>query len=176
MNMISLFTDGSGDRKYFGAYAWVLTSGMASDEHIFDWDCRGSKNVTSNQMELKAVIEGLKGCRKSFAPLVKDLSPDPLVALPTHTKIGIYSDSAYVINCLNDKWYRGWIASGWIGSSGPVKNVDYWKELLVLANHMVWEGFDLTWNHVRGHRDTYWNNWCDKMAGAKRKEIINSGE
>lgn len=40
----------------------------------------------------------------------------------------IYSDSAYCINCYEQKWYVKWIKNNWVNSKGQkVANIDLWK-------------------------------------------------
>lgn len=64
---------------------------------------------TNNQMELMAVVEGLKR-------LAEDL---PIV---------VRTDSEYVVKGATE-WLDGWQARGWRGSSGPVKNRELWENL-----------------------------------------------
>ena len=54
----------------------------------------GKKNTTNNEMELTAVIEGLK-----------------MLKFPCDVEV--YSDSAYVVNAFNQKWIYGWMKNGW---------------------------------------------------------------
>lgn len=52
------------------------------------------KNVINNQMEIKAAIAGLKA-------LMKDNLP-----------VEVCSDAAYLVNCINNKWYVNWMNNG----------------------------------------------------------------
>ena len=101
----------------------------------------GKKNTTNNEMELTAVIEGLK-----------------LLKYPC--EVELYSDSAYVVNAFLQKWIDNWVKNNWKTSNKePVKNQELWKEL-----------YDLTKKHkvkfikVKGHSDNEFNNRCDELA------------
>lgn len=167
MIKIHLYTDGSCDKARFGGWAFVVTEGPTAKCTVVHMDCDGEVDTTVNRMELQAVINGLRACRVMYTTIGAPPPINPKV------HIDVFSDSAYVVNCFKDRWYRSWLANDWVGSAGPVKNVDLWKELLYLANDMIGEGFNIEWNHVRGHRDTHWNNICDIDAGNSRKKKRN---
>lgn len=161
-----LYADGScSARDRTGGWAFIVTDDVTASGKIIYSDCEGVANTTISRMELLAVINGLKSCRVMYTRIGVPPPINPKV------HITVSSDSAYVINCFEERWYRSWLANNWIGSSGPVKNVDLWKELLHLANDMIGEGFTLTWKHVKGHNGNYWNEECDKLAGKSRKEL-----
>ena len=70
-------------------------------------------DTTNQRMELTAVIEGLKAVKK----------PELTTKL--------YSDSSYVVNCYNEKWYEKWIRANWRNASKkPVANKDLWLEFI----------------------------------------------
>ena len=100
------------------------------------------QNTTNNQMELLAVIEGLKAIKE--APC----------------EVEIYSDSAYVVNAFLQDWLTGWQLSGWKNANKkPVKNVELWQQLLdLVSKHKV------SWHKVKGHADNERNNKCDQLA------------
>lgn len=101
----------------------------------------GKKNTTNNEMELTAVIEGLK-----------------LLKYPC--EVEVYSDSAYVVNAFLQKWIDNWIKNNWKTSNKePVKNQELWKELYELTKtHQV------KFIKVKGHSDNEFNNRCDELA------------
>lgn len=96
----------------------------------------GEHETTNNRMELTAVIEALK-------------------ALKMPCRVKIYSDSAYVVNCFQQKWYLKWEREGF------KKNPDLWKELLALVRK-----HEVEFIKVKGHSDNKWNNHCDQLARA----------
>ena len=108
----------------------------------------GKKNTTNNEMELTAVIEGLK-----------------LLKYPC--EVEVYSDSAYVVNAFLQKWIDNWIKNNWKTSNKePVKNQELWKELYELTKtHKV------KFIKVKGHSDNEFNNRCDELARKAIKSL-----
>ncbi len=110
----------------------------------------GELITTNNRMELTAVIKGL-------------------AALKEKCLVRLYSDSAYVVNAVNNGWLTEWKKKGWrtLGKE-DVKNVDLWEELIgYLSSQKV------TFIKVKGHSDNIYNNRCDELA---RKEIKALGD
>ncbi len=95
--------------------------------------------TTNNRMEMMALIRALE-------------------ALPEGSSVHVVADSLYVINGASN-WAHTWAITGWVNSSGAVKNVDLWKRILALLPK-----YQVTWQHVRGHRGHPWNERCDKLA------------
>lgn len=101
----------------------------------------GEKHTTNNRMELVAAIESLG-------------------MLKEPCKVKLYSDSAYLVNCFKQGWFRGWIQNGWKNAKGqPVENQDLWKRLLQLM-----ETHRVEYIKVKGHSDNEFNNHCDFLA------------
>ncbi len=131
MKQILLFSDGSSlGNPGAGGYCSILR--YKSFEKIIKG---GQKNTTNNQMELKAVIEGLKELNESCM-------------------VEVISDSSYVINAINS-WLFNWQKKGF----KDVKNVDLWLEYLEVSKKHKVVG---TW--VRGHNGHRENEICDKIA------------
>ncbi len=110
----------------------------------------GELLTTNNQMEMQAVIEGLK-------------------ALTKRSRVEIITDSSYVAKG-SKEWMPGWKANGWRRREGkswkPVKNVELWKQLdELLSGHVV--QFTL----VKGHAGHPENERCDEMAVAAATRI-----
>ena len=137
MKKIILYTDGacSGNPGVGGWGAILEFNGI---EKEMSGVC---EQTTNNQMEITAVIEGLK-------------------ALKEPCEVEVYSDSAYVINAFKEGWLNSWQLNGWKNANKkPVKNVELWQELLNLCDvHKI------TWHKVKGHADNEKNNRCDKLA------------
>lgn len=101
----------------------------------------GKANTTNNEMELTAVIEGLRA-----------------VDLPE--KVEIYTDSAYIEKAFNEKWLDNWQKNNWkTANKKDVKNKELWEELLIQTKK-----HDVTFIKVKGHSDNKFNNLCDKIA------------
>lgn len=59
----------------------------------------------------------------------------------------VYSDSAYLVNCMNDGWYLNWQKNGWRKSAKkPVKNSDLWRGLLEVSRR-----HEVEWIKVECH-------------------------
>jgi len=131
MKQVHLYSDGSSlGNPGFGGYCAILKFGKA--EKVVSG---GQKLATNNQMELKAVIEGLK-------------------ALKEPCDVTITSDSSYVVKGINE-WLSGWIKKDF----KKVKNPDLWKEYVEVSKpHRV----KAVW--VRGHNGHEENERCDDIA------------
>lgn len=102
----------------------------------------GEKNTTNNRMELVACIKALEALKRY------DLD------------IEIYSDSAYIVNCIHQKWYVKWQKNGWKTShKKPVENKDLWIRLLDLVSK-----FNVKFRKVKGHSKIELNELADKLA------------
>ena len=136
--VVTMYTDGAcSGNPGPGGYCAILT--MGGLEKVV---CGGEKETTNNRMELLAVICGLKSLKKP------------------HCVVEVHSDSAYVVNAVNNNWLVGWQKRQWAN----VKNVDLWKELMeLLAIH------DVRFIKVKGHSDNEMNNRCDEIAVRESK-------
>lgn len=143
MKKVTLYTDGAcSGNPGRGGWGAVLIYGEIEKQ------MSGVAEVTTNnQMELTAVIEGLK-------------------ALKEPCEVLVYSDSAYVVNAFNQNWIEGWINNNWRNSKkDPVANRELWEELISLTKtHQV------TFNKVKGHAGDKYNEICDRLATAFNKQ------
>jgi len=138
MKQISLFCDGSSlGNPGNGGYCAILK--FKGNEKIV----KGSRaNATNNQMELLAVIEGLK-------------------ALKEPCEIEITSDSTYVVKGINE-WLKNWQKKNFV----KVKNPDMWKEYVKVAKkHKI----KATW--VKGHNGHKENEICDTLAREEAENL-----
>lgn len=72
----------------------------------------------------------------------------------------IVSDSTYVVNCINNKWYVNWQRNGWRNSQKqPVANQDLWKPMIALYDKDVH-----TFRWVKGHSGNRMNDLVDQLA------------
>ena len=90
-----------------------------------------------------------------------------LEALKEPCDVGLYSDSSYLVNAINQQWLKKWTTNNWRTSAKkPVENIDLWKRILELIRlHNV------TFHKVKGHSDNEFNNRCDFLA---RQAIQNN--
>lgn len=140
--MLEIWTDGScvgnGKAKNYGGWAFVVVK----NSQIIYKRYGSEKNTTNNRMEMQAVIEALK-----YANKVADLDEE----------VNILSDSAYVVNCINDKWYVNWRINNW----SNVKNPDLWQKILTLYESF---GDNISFTKVKGHKGVVNNELCDMLA------------
>ena len=145
---IHLFTDGAcSGNPGPGGWAFILRDVKTGKELT---GAGGQSGTTNNQMELQAVIEGLKSLKKTC-------------------HVHLFSDSKYVIQGLTE-WMVGWKSRGWMrlegGRKKPVKNVEQWQELdTLVALH------SMSYIHVRGHSGHIENERCDEMAVAASLQV-----
>lgn len=134
---VTIFTDGAcSGNPGPGGWGAVLIYGENSRE------ISGYEEVTTNQkMELMAAVKALQ-------------------ALKEPCKVELYSDSAYLINAFEQKWYERWQKNGWLNAQKkPVESRELWMKLLELASiHRI------KWNKVKGHSGDIYNERCDKLA------------
>lgn len=113
--------------------------------------------TTNNQMELTAVVVSLRRI------------------VSNHCKgdtYEVYSDSAYVVNSINNNWIDRWRLNGWKTSKGDdVKNVELWMECLKLLSQIRQMGIKITFIKVKGHSGDTLNEYADEIA---RKEVLNA--
>jgi ribonuclease HI len=109
----------------------------------------GAERTTNQRMELAAVLEAVRAL------------PGPL---------HIVSDSTYVVNCFRDSWWKGWLQRGWKNSQKkPVANRDLWEPLIELYQER-----DITFEWVKGHSGSKWNDRADELAVQGREEAAGN--
>jgi ribonuclease HI len=112
----------------------------------------GERDTTNQRMELTACISALESIKSNDIP------------------ISIYSDSAYLVNCMRQKWHVTWQKNGWKNAKKqPVENQDLWKSLLeLLAGHSV------RFHKVEGHTGVELNERADQLAQKGIRELSGS--
>jgi len=131
MKSVLLFSDGSClGNPGPGGWAFILQYGKHELKRS-----GGEIGTTNNQMELRAVIEGVK-------------------ALKEPCKIELYTDSSYVANAINS-----WLATWQKRNFKNVKNIPLWHEFLQISR-----GHEIAAYWVKGHSGHPQNEECDKMA------------
>lgn len=138
MKAIELFTDGSClGNPGFGGWAYVLTYNSFIKE---GYGAVG--HTTNNQMEIRAVLEGLRQLKEPCS-------------------ITLFTDSEYVAKSIN-MWVEGWKEKNWKG----VKNSELWKEFLKLSkDHTI----NAMW--VKGHNGHPQNERCDHLARSAAEQL-----
>lgn len=148
MKSVKIYTDGAcrgnGQENTIGAYGIIFIYNDIQKEIK-----KAFRDTTNNIMELSAVVEALSMLKEPCS-------------------VEVFSDSAYVVNAINQKWLQNWQKNGWKTSNKePVKNRELWEKLIELLNmHQV------KFNKVKGHSDNPLNNRCDELANQAMDELI----
>ena len=144
MKQVIMYTDGAC-RGNPGPGGWgVLIKYEGIEKEIF-----GSKhNVTNNQMELTAAIEGL-------------------VALKEPCSVVLYTDSKYVMDGIT-QWIHKWKKNNWrTASKKDVKNKELWQQLDNLIHF-----HEVQWHWVKGHSGDAGNEMADLLANKGIDSIL----
>lgn len=101
------------------------------------------KSGTNNTAELKALYKALLLVSDSMA-----------------SKVTIYSDSKYSIDCIIT-WAYGWKSKNWTKKGGEIKNLD-----IIKLAHELYESIKsrVVIKHVKGHSGVEGNELADRMA------------
>lgn len=143
---IRIFTDGAcSENPGPGGWAAVFNS---------EEKCRtisgNEASTTNNRMELKAVIESFK---KILCKSRGDVGFE------------LYSDSAYVVNSINNGWIKKWQQNNWKTTKGEdVKNRDLWEEFTSLLDEIECRGISIQIIKIKGHTGNTFNELVDKIA------------
>jgi ribonuclease HI len=109
------------------------------------------KNTTNNRMELLACIKALEAVKTRSLP------------------IAVFTDSAYLANCLLQKWYLRWQKNGWqTAAKKPVENKGLWLRLLALKDKFS----RITFHKVAGHSQIALNERADQLAKEAIQKLL----
>lgn len=140
---VQLYSDGAcSGNPGPGGWGYILRHPASGKEREASG---GAPDTTNNQMELMAVIEGLR-------------------ALKSPSRVEVITDSKYVAQGASE-WLPGWKRNGWRRRDGsqwkPVKNVEMWQAMdELLSRHEV------RFTVVKGHAGHPENERCDELAVA----------
>lgn len=132
----TVYADGaSSGNPGNGGWAFIVSDGKNVEEFG-----AGEKNVTNNQMEMKAFLEALS-------------------VLPDGADAKFFLDSKYVIEG-SSKWIFGWMKNNWKTKTGDeVKNKELWQEIFGLL-----QGKNIEYTLVPGHSGVPANERVDVIA------------
>lgn len=140
-----VYTDGATSNNGFenaiGGWAFVA---VKDDVIIFSKNGTITEDPTNNICEMIAIIQACKFLQNKYPS-------------EQHT---ILSDSAYIINCYMQKWYRKWQSNGWItAAKQPVKNKELWLQLIPFFESSLFD-----FQKVKAHYTDKFNNMADTLA------------
>lgn len=144
---IRIFTDGAcSENPGPGGWAYIINTPEKCKSFA---GCE--KLTTNNRMELTAVV-------KSLEEIIK-------MKNATKSSFELYSDSAYVINSINNKWIKTWQKNGWKTTKREdVKNKDLWCQILILQEALSDMNINIKFIKIKGHSGNTFNELVDKLA------------
>ena len=145
---IRIFTDGAcSENPGPGGWAAVFNS-----EDKCKMISGNESMTTNNRMELRAVIESFKKILSRFKTR-------------KNIQFELYSDSAYVVNSINNGWVGKWQKNNWKTTKDEdVKNRDLWEQFVMLHETIKSIGIDVKIIKIKGHTGNTFNELVDKMA------------
>lgn len=146
-NLIEIYTDGGNRNTGNTKGGQVKTTDKAAWAALLIYNQHrksitgGEYGKTNNYMEIMAVIQALSTLKRYDIP------------------IKIYSDSAYVVNTMQQQWYLRWQKNNLIKKGQSIKNAILWQKLIDLVNKFK----QIEFIKVKGHADNVNNNYVDHL-------------
>ena len=155
---VRIFTDGACSENP-GPGGWAA---VFNYEDKCDTISGNEIATTNNRMELRAVIESFK----------KILSEKP----KRDVEFELYSDSAYVVNSINNGWIAKWKQNNWKTTKGEdVKNRDLWEQFSMLCDKLKFCKVCITIIKIKGHAGNTFNELVDKLAKEESMKAKEEG-
>ena len=151
--MYEIYTDGatSGNGKVNAPGGWAYV--ILKDGRLVSQNSGAEVGTTNQRMELTAA---LRACEE-------------IDATDGFATVKLYSDSAYLINCFKQNWWKSWRANGWKNSKKePVANQDLWERLIYFF--MKAPGYDFI--KVKGHAGNQYNEMVDTLAVRAKESVM----
>lgn len=136
-----------------GAGGLVEWKNSATRE-LVRWDYWTSDPATTNnRMALLSVIEAFRAISRKGK----------------NFRVVFTTDSRYVVDGMTS-WVHGWAARGWKRKTGPIENLELWKQALgALGEHQC------DWRWVRGHNGQPQNEYANHLATTAAARQDSSG-
>lgn len=149
----NVYTDGAcSGNPGPGGYAFLVMAEGSDTPILKVSGCKAQ--ATNNEMELMAVVRALSHLMQNMV-----ISKGQ----PVNT-IYVHSDSAYVVNSVNNNWIDFWKKNKWNTKGGtPVKNKELWEKLLEQLQN---KKCHIRFVKVKGHSGNTYNEIVDKAAVA----------
>lgn len=155
--IVRMFTDGAcSNNPGPGGYAALITTTLGT-KVISGFEME----TTNNRMELMAVIKGIEEVMNIIFLEEQKIK-----------KLEIISDSAYVVNAINQNWLQSWKTNGFkTKDNKPIKNIEIWQKLDEQLETLKFIEIEIVFTKIKGHNGNYFNEMVDKIA---REEIIKN--
>ena len=108
--------------------------------------------TTNNRMALRSVIEAFREISRRG----------------NSYRVLFTSDSKYIVEGMSS-WVAGWMARGWKRKTGPIENLELWKQAVDAASQ-----HEVQWRWVRGHVGHPQNEYANFLATRAAAEQSNS--
>lgn len=153
MARVRIFTDGACSENP-GPGGWAAVFNTNTECKVI----KGNEiSTTNNRMELMALVRALEAIK--------------LRGLKNNT-YELYSDSAYVVNSINQSWVDVWMRNGFKTTKGyDIKNRDLWIRYYKVRKKL--RDYSVTIIKVRGHAGNPFNEYVDKLAKAETEKAKN---
>lgn len=145
--LVAVYADesclGNGKEGANPGGAGVLIEFRHADGRITRRDVWVSEpGTTNNRMALRSVTETFRA----------------LGAKGQRFRVRFTSDSRYIVDGMTS-WVHGWARAGWKRKTGPIENLELWKDALrAVAGHQV------QWAWVKGHAGHPQNEYANHLA------------
>lgn len=152
---VVIYTDGSQKPKPRRGGIGIVLCWTNEDGHEDEyWESPpGYVGVTIPQMELKAVIEGLKLLQRD----------PPIVPPHLYRKVRIYADANYIVENHERAKFQ-WSTNRWRNKDGaPIENAELWRELVKIEKRL---GLRIEVLKVKAHSKNPHNQKADQLAKA----------
>lgn len=149
--MLELYTDGSAAKNRSG---WGFVA-VYDDGEVYHDSGQLPTGTTNQKAELIAAIEALNWAIREVK-CIDTATLQPFYA----DDITLYSDSAYLINCYEQRWWESWMQNGWYNSKKqPVANREEWEMLIDFFKNPHIHFYKVTAHVGHAHNET-----ADKLA------------
>jgi ribonuclease HI len=147
---ILIYTDGACSQNGTWKGGWGVVIVVGDENKILHTFDGSAIDTTNNAMELTAFKRALEFCH---------------IHSNEDYEFIIYSDSAYILNCFDQKWYVNWRKNGWRNAKKePVANKELWESILWTYEELLSDNVDITLVKVKGHSGNKYNELADKLA------------
>lgn len=149
---IRIYTDGACSGNP-GAGGWAVVIAYKDKVKLLSGNF---EETTNNKMELVAMLKSLE-----------------YISEKGFSNVEVYSDSAYVVNAINENWIVKWKMNQWVNSKKEdVKNRNIWESIYWYLNVKFPKiGSSVRIMKVKGHNGNTLNEIADMRA---KEEVLKA--